>query len=160
MASGKSWFGRRVAAALGLEFVDLDDEITSRYGTPEEIFARGGETLFRECEKQTLAEVISACGPDSVIALGGGTVLDKGNVRLLGQACFKIVWIDSSLDNIWSEIGNSIRPLVKGKSKQEIASMMARRRPAYEQAADVTFKVKSFDYETVVSSLVRIVAEL
>ncbi len=37
MASGKTTFGRAAAEKIGWRFVDLDEIITARHGTPAEI---------------------------------------------------------------------------------------------------------------------------
>ena len=49
MGAGKTVMGRRLAAHLGLDFVDSDREIEAAAGmTIPEIFARHGEAYFRE----------------------------------------------------------------------------------------------------------------
>ena len=70
MASGKTTFGRAAAKQLGWDFVDLDQVITERYGTPAEIFAARGESAFRDIETQVLGEMpkrgLVACGSSAV----------------------------------------------------------------------------------------------
>ena len=49
MGAGKSCVGRRLAARLGLPFIDADAEIEAAAGlSVAEIFARYGEQAFRE----------------------------------------------------------------------------------------------------------------
>src|SRR5690606_3123246 len=51
MASGKTAVGARLAARLGWDHLDLDDEIVRRAGKPiSEIFREDGETAFRTLE--------------------------------------------------------------------------------------------------------------
>ncbi|MGN1211713.1 MAG: shikimate kinase, partial [Candidatus Cryptobacteroides sp.] len=51
MGSGKSTVGRRLAAVLGWDYIDLDQYITDAEGADiPSIFAQGGESLFREIE--------------------------------------------------------------------------------------------------------------
>ncbi len=82
-ASGKTTLGRRLAAALGVDFVDLDAAIVARAGKPiSEIFAKDGEAAFRALESLTLVatgDEFSQTGRPAVVALGGGTLLDAGS---------------------------------------------------------------------------------
>ena len=58
MGCGKSTIGRRLAAAGGYNFVDLDQRVCDLAGmTIPEIFASQGEEAFREWERKALEEV-------------------------------------------------------------------------------------------------------
>ncbi len=84
-ASGKTTLGRRLASAIGGEFTDLDEAIVASAGKPiPEIFAESGEAVFRKLESQALEQVSAAVGKfaRSVVALGGGTLLDEKNRAL------------------------------------------------------------------------------
>lgn len=71
MGAGKSSVGRRLAARLGIRFVDADAEIESAAGmTIAEIFAKHGEPDFRAGEKRVIARLLDN-GPQ-VLATGGG----------------------------------------------------------------------------------------
>ena len=51
MGSGKTTLGRALAAALDLQFIDLDHYIEQRYRkTIAQLFAESGEDGFREIE--------------------------------------------------------------------------------------------------------------
>ena len=79
-ASGKTTLGKKLAARLGAAFVDLDAEIVSREGRSiPDIFAADGEGVFRDAESAALAAVIDAATSDTVVALGGGTLLRDAN---------------------------------------------------------------------------------
>ena len=85
-ASGKTTLGRRLAAALGVSFTDLDAEIVRRAGRSiPEIFAADGESAFRDIESQTLAAVAGNAAT-GVVALGGGTLLSDANRALCEKA--------------------------------------------------------------------------
>lgn len=77
-ASGKTTLGARLASALGVAFVDLDDEIVRREGRSiPEIFASDGEAGFRDIEARTLGQTVGG-----VVALGGGTLLRESSREL------------------------------------------------------------------------------
>ena len=80
MGSGKTAVGRRVAPALGLDFVDLDDVIVSRAGKAiVDIFAQDGEPEFRRLEAEAVAELMAGSG--RVIAPGGGAPMNDESWR-------------------------------------------------------------------------------
>ena len=96
MASGKSALGRRLAAALGYDFVDTDELLLRRTGqTLPEMFAIGGEAYFRDREHETIRE--AALLPRTVIATGGGVMTFERNARLLA-ASTRIVHVHRSFD--------------------------------------------------------------
>src|SRR5437660_1477503 len=79
---GKTFLGKKMSEELQCPFYDLDELIAQRCGmSPREICQKWGEKKFRFIEKEALIELSSVTG--SVIALGGGTVLDPDNVANL-----------------------------------------------------------------------------
>ena len=58
MGCGKTTLGRKIAARLGIAFVDLDKVIEAKYHkTVSEIFSEFGQEYFRKIEHNTLLEV-------------------------------------------------------------------------------------------------------
>ena len=113
-ASGKTTLGKKLAARLGAAFVDLDAEIVSRQGRPiPDIFAKDGEPVFRDIEANTLAAVIDEATADTVVSLGGGTLLRDAN-RALAEASGTVFCLEAPDEaelarRIGSEAGS--RPL-------------------------------------------------
>ena len=96
-ASGKTTLGRRLAAALGVPFADLDEEIVRKAGRSiPEIFASDGEGAFRDLESQTLAAVVDGASA-GVVALGGGTLLRDAN-RALCERAGTVACLDAPSD--------------------------------------------------------------
>ncbi len=82
-ASGKSTVGKRLAARLGRDFFDLDEEIVKAAGCPiPDIFAKDGEGAFRELEARVLREELAQKN-GIVLATGGGAILRDENVDQL-----------------------------------------------------------------------------
>ena len=96
MGAGKSSVGRRLAARLGIDFVDADTEIESAAGMAiPEIFAKHGEGYFRSGEARVIARLLDS-GPQ-VLATGGGSIMDQ-NTRDLIHIKGISVWLKADLD--------------------------------------------------------------
>ncbi len=102
MGAGKTTVGREVATRLGRRFVDLDDEIERRAGaTISELFA-AGESGFRRLEAEVAAAMLAEREP-TVIALGGGAVLDAGTQALLARQAFTVL-LDVDPRTAWGRV--------------------------------------------------------
>ena len=96
MGSGKTTVGRRLAAALDMQFVDMDLYIEKKTGmTVKEIFAEYGELHFRALETETVKEL--AQSNHFVIATGGGTLMQPQNVEGFHQGGGTIYYLDVPL---------------------------------------------------------------
>ncbi len=134
MAVGKSAVGRNLAKRLRRRFVDLDRQIEKSEGMKvRDIFEQKGEDYFRQCEKRTLAQLLTE--QDQVIATGGGVVLDDDNLALLREKSF-VVCLSASTDTIVRRVGNgATRPLLKGPNRRErIEELVQARQERYAQA--------------------------
>lgn len=137
MGSGKSSAGRLVARTLGGRFVDTDRLVTENTGRKiPEIFADGGEALFRKEESRALHSLLGGAG--LVVATGGGIVTVPGNNAALRQLGF-VVWLSASEEVIWERVSrNQNRPLLQTENpKETIRSLLASRIPLYESVSDM-----------------------
>ena len=83
MCEGKTTVGQALAGRLGMEFVDLDQEIEREAGiTIRQLFDECGEARFRNLETAILQKVLHR--KNQVIATGGGVVTREENLSLLG----------------------------------------------------------------------------
>jgi shikimate kinase len=133
MGSGKTLVGAVVAERTKSPFHDLDTMVEQEAGmTIPEIFATEGEPAFRSLETRVLP---GALEPGSVVALGGGSLIDDGNWRLVDrEAC--TVYLEVPFETMWQRIqARPGRPLASGRSREEVKFLFERRRPRYEQAA-------------------------
>lgn len=139
MAAGKTTLGKALAKDLGLQFVDLDHYIESRYRcSVSQLFAERGEEVFRQIERNMLHEVAEF--EDVIIATGGGTPCFFDNMDYM-NAQGTTVFLEASVETIYTRltIARVQRPLVAGKSADElrayIAGTLAQRMPYYSRAA-------------------------
>jgi shikimate kinase len=132
MGSGKSVVGAEVAERTNATFHDLDLMVESEAGmTIPEIFASEGEPSFRALESRVLPRAMQ---PGAVVALGGGTLIDDANWRLVDGTAATI-YLEVPFETMWERIrARAGRPLASGRSREEILSLFEQRRPRYEQA--------------------------
>ena len=134
MGSGKSTVGPIVAARLGWKFVDADDVIEAEAGMKiAEIFARDGETAFRDREHATIARL---AGTDAlVLALGGGAI-ERAETRdlLLTTPGTLLVHLEVELATTLKRCGGTehTRPVLADQAN--LAGRYERRLPLYRTA--------------------------
>ena len=131
MGSGKTTVGRKLSRLMGRRFVDLDAAIERRSGrSVAEIFSRGEET-FRRLESAALRR--AAGRRNLVVALGGGTLLDASNRRLVDRSG-TLIWLSCAAAALKRRLKRSKnRPLLNGK--KNLSRLLAERRGGYARAA-------------------------
>ena len=139
MAAGKSTIGRALASLLRWSFVDLDYEVESRTGmTIPEIFARDGEAAFRRLECECLRAVLAGVNAPTVVALGGGTFIQRENAEALRQRGARVVFLQTDLDELIERCRNAAdrpqnaRPLARDQAA--FCELYAERLPHYREA--------------------------
>ncbi|MFN4089665.1 MAG: shikimate kinase [Alphaproteobacteria bacterium] len=134
MGVGKTTVGKRLAARLGVPFVDADIEIETAAGCPiEEIFARHGEAAFRDGERRVIARLLT--GDVCVLAAGGGAFNDPETRRVVAERAIS-VWLRADVDLIMRRVGKrSSRPLLKtADPRATVERLLAERTPIYALA--------------------------
>jgi shikimate kinase/3-dehydroquinate synthase len=134
MGSGKSAIGQRLAARLGLKFVDADAEIVAaaRMSIPE-IFAKYGEGYFRDGERRVMLRLLNN-GP-VVLATGGGAFLDPRTRRRIAERGVSI-WFDADHETLLRRVRRkSDRPLLQtADPAATLRRLMDERYPVYAHA--------------------------
>ena len=139
MGSGKTTIGRNLAQFLNRSFCDLDLEVERQEGCSiSQIFAQKGENYFRSLETKVLKEVLTTKG--RIVALGGGTVCQFQNRRLLLQYGARVIWLNVSADTVYERLKeDQTRPLLLGlreeEKKERIIRLLAERTPFYQKVA-------------------------
>lgn len=146
MGTGKSTVGRKVARALGRDFVDADSEFEVRQGRSiRDFFDQFGEEEFRMIESQVLSDLLSTERP-LVVATGGGVVLSEANRNLLRSAGH-VVWLRASVETLVKRLsttrGLAKRPLLDGDVEDRLRTMERDRADLYQSVADATIDVDS-----------------
>ena len=134
MATGKSSVGRRLAALIGHEFVDMDTLIEAETGMSiPEIFSSRGEAAFRALESQMVDRVTSRTG--CVVATGGGTIANRENLQKLKNAGI-VITLTAGIETILERVGAAAnRPMLHGQEKSErVRALLKEREPFYAQA--------------------------
>ncbi len=159
MGCGKSTLGRRLAADMGIQFIDMDSYIEERnYKTVPQIFAEEGEAEFRKKERKALEELTEFT--DVVIATGGGAPCFFDNMELMNQSGVTVFLnIDPTILAGRLLKSKTERPLIKGKSREELIAFihesLQKRSPFYEKAA-LQITKPDVETDTVIEQLKQI----
>jgi shikimate kinase len=138
--SGKSTFGKKLAAKLKCPFLDLDNYIENKTNlSVAELFSQKGEHYFRDLETSCLTEIISAQNK-LVLSLGGGTPCYNNNIELIKQSGTSI-YLDAPVKLLADRIMSSenVRPMFKHLTKDEtlikLEELKKNRELFYQQSA-------------------------
>ncbi|MGR8918659.1 MAG: shikimate kinase [Gammaproteobacteria bacterium] len=138
MGTGKTTIGSQLARSLRYQFIDADQELEKRTGASIAlIFDVEGESGFREREARLIDELTQR--DETVLATGGGAILDANSRRRLEQRGF-VVYLKSDVETLVerTRFDNS-RPLLKtADPAQTLRELMVVREPLYASIADLT----------------------
>ncbi len=139
MGSGKTHWGKQLAALLKIPFMDLDEKIESTTGkTITQVFAESGEEFFRVTERDLLEQVIDE-NNSMVLSVGGGTPCFFNNISTMKKKGI-VVWLNTHVDVLLQRLlqGRKERPLIRDISDADLKNYIVRklneRRMYYEQA--------------------------
>lgn len=158
MGVGKSSIGRRLAARLGVPFVDADSEIEKAAGMSiADIFARHGEADFRSGEARVIARLLD--GGPQVLATGGGAIMNA-DTRAAIKAKGVSIWLSAEFDVLMRRINKrkNDRPLLQtADPAATLRELLAAREPAYAQA-DLTVQSREVPHDAIVSEIMTSLA--
>jgi shikimate kinase len=155
MGSGKTTVGTRVAARLGVRFIDLDAEIVAAAGCSiNDIFARDGEEGFRTLESLQLQRILAETA-GCVIATGGGAVI-AGQNRAMMRSKGVVVNLKVSLEHVLSRLSrNNNRPLLAGENVVERAAALMNEREHFYADSDIRIDTDGKSVEDIATEILR-----
>jgi len=156
MGSGKSTIGKSIAKALGMQWIDLDNEFETRYKiTISDFFIKYGESAFRELEQKLLIDF--SIIPDIVISTVGGLPCYYNNMELMNETGIT-VYLKADTNLIISRIRLSgrKRPVfqqMKNKNLEDNINNHLKSRKLYYEKAHITFDASCTDIELLKSKI-------
>jgi shikimate kinase len=156
--SGKTTIGKQVAEKLGVEFIDVDNEIEmDEKTTISDIFVKKGEAHFRQLERTKISELLNSFS--GVLSLGGGSVLDEITRQALAIA--PVVWLKVSSGDASSRVGLGLsRPVLMGNVRSTLVKLLEERTPLYEEVADWEIDTSGKSIEEVVQEVLLQTSEV
>ncbi len=145
-SSGKSTIGKEISKRLNRSFYDTDELIEQKSGIKiPEIIISMGEEKFRSLESEVVSEISKKTG--TVIATGGGVVLNVENINALSQNS-RIYFLDRPLELL---LPTKDRPLTS--TKEALSKKYNERYSIYQKLADVKIDA-SGDINSVLNAVI------
>lgn len=126
MGAGKTTIGKALSDEMNIPFYDLDWYIEARmHRNIKQLFEERGEEGFRKIEQAMLHEV--AKNENVIIACGGGTPCFFDNMDYMNRQG-TTVYLKALPEVLYAHLkmGKTIRPLLLGKTEEEIGQLIVR----------------------------------
>ena len=133
MGSGKSTVGKKLAAKLDFNFVDVDSFIEQEYKISiNDFFKKYGEEKFRDIEHLALLEIIE--NDNLIISTGGGLPCFNNNMQIIKENGVSI-YLKLNVNGLYSRLVNSKkkRPLIQGMAEDDLKKFIEKQLSEREQ---------------------------
>ncbi|VVC03920.1 Shikimate dehydrogenase (NADP(+)) [Candidatus Bilamarchaeum dharawalense] len=136
MGTGKTALAESLAKQTSRRIVDTDREIEKiAGGRVQEIFRKYGEKEFRKLEREEIKKLGEV--KDSIIACGGGVVVDPKNATVLRENS-TVVWLWANPETIGKRVSGQTRPLLNVNDRgNAIEQILEERKGLYAKASDL-----------------------
>lgn len=155
MGAGKTTIGRRLAAALDVDFIDADAEIARAAGqSVDDLFTAHGESAFRRGERAVIARLLTQRAPH-ILATGGECAFIDAATRALMHEKAITVWLKAPLDVLVRRVSKrDARPLLKeDEIEPAMRDLLAQREPIYGQA-DIVIESSNGPHNSAVADII------
>ena len=138
MGAGKSTLGKKLAKAIGYQFVDSDKEISNQQGvTISVLFETKGEAYFRQLEKEFIEQLDS--NENYIVSTGGGLPIYNDLMKKLNEKGITLyLRVKPSTLLLRLKEGQNKRPLIATMNDEQlekfIAEKLLERESTYLQA--------------------------
>lgn len=158
MGTGKTAVGRRLAAMMNKDFYDTDQEVEAVTGMSIlQLFSRYGEIRLQSEESLAMNRLIQK--DNSIIAIGGGAVLNKEDLMMLSEKGV-IICLSAKPDVIYERVKRrNNRPyLKKGDMYQTIIEMLSEREELYK-LSDLYIDTSGLDFQDIIDKIMSFLKE-
>lgn len=153
--SGKTTIGRRLARALGMQFLDTDLLIEESAGVAcGEYFTAVGEPEFRRVEAELVA---AALMQHAVLSLGGGAVVTESTRTKLLDAF--VVWLDiPAEEGVRRTSHDDSRPILHANDPNaRYQDLLDTRNHLYAEVADLKIRTDQRSPQQVVADILSVI---
>ncbi|MDR0338189.1 MAG: shikimate kinase [Planctomycetaceae bacterium] len=159
--TGKTTIARKLSQRLQIPVIDSDTEIEQRSGKKiADIFAQNGETIFRNLEESTIAEILQQNqGNPFILSTGGGAIL-RPETRCRLKNSGHVVWLTATPETILHRIQDdpesaTLRPnLTTWTPFDEIINLLQKRNPLYAETAHEMIETDCFTIDEITDKIV------
>ena len=161
-ACGKTSVGRLLAEKRRVQFIDTDRVLEAYYGsgpdasqgmTCAQIYHALGAQRFRSLEKKVIADL--QLQENSIIATGGGVVLDPENRAILHQLGV-VIYLSASYSTLLSRLKAGPTPtFMQGDLDTEFQALYASRETLYRESADQIWDTENHSVTEVVEQILQ-----
>jgi len=164
-AVGKTRFGKKLAAQLGFNFIDVDRRIEDYYfmttkSSSEnlslaQIIEKIGEDNFKELEEKVILNLTPAS--NSIIATGGSVIYSAAAIKKL-KSISQIIYLTDSTANIISRIKDyKSRGIIGLREGMTLVDLINARHSLYLAAANVIVNKENKTEDQILDELKEIV---
>ena len=125
MGAGKSTLGKKLAKAIGYQFIDSDKEISKQHGvTISDLFDTKGEAYFRQLEKEFIEQLDS--NENYIVATGGGLPIYNDLMNKLNEKGITLyLRVKPSTLLLRLKEGQKKRPLIANLNEEQLKAFIA-----------------------------------